>query len=215
MRAPVVSRYDTIAVRNMADARFTLAPTSVRKYLSERDAIMEQNGPVHEGLFIFPALLGFFPLGVAGLLALMRGTGTPVSSIPIAPIALTSIPFLAVLLIVGVVAFLRECRSERLLEDLDESAGVQSIPFSFPDRAYVLDFDREDILGRVADGVTPDVRDRLLGLIANGDREAAERAVAILTEEACRNYERERDRRAQKALRARESSARSALGRRG
>lgn len=215
MRAPVISRHDTIAVQNMSDACFTLTPTSVRKYLSERDAIMEQNGPVHEGLFIFPAFLGFLPLGVAGLLALMRTTDAPVSSIPIAPIALTSIPFLAVLLIVGVVTFLRECRRERLLEDLDESAGVQSIPFSFPPRAHVLDFDQEDILGRVSDEVTPDMRDRLLGLIADGDREVAERAVAILIEEACRNYERERDRRAQKALRARESSARSALGRRG
>lgn len=213
--APIVSKHDTALIEEEHYPErhcLRLVSGSAREYERRRQVIEKDLAPV--GIRVAIAL------GTVGLVLLTFGVfyGLPMSvnllrPTQVAPYAIyISLPLLGVAGIILAVNARRESLRESRLKALNASLGTQALPLA---SAVLLDTHaRKAVLAGVLDGVTPDVRDRLLRLVGQGKKGVAEEAVSILLAEAKREQRCQQEREAREVLESRGSSARRVLGRR-
>lgn len=214
---PTPIHHDTATVHPEArNPDITLVPASAHDYVRKIRQIKTDTAPVAATLasaaaWFGTALLIAAPLwGTAPHLLGLPSTGPLIAWISV----LACTPFLALTGVLYVINAVRESQGHRFLQVLDEQTGVEHITapnfFIYADLGTTA---RVDILARVTEEITPDVRDRLLALVTDGQKDAATEAVAILFQEARNEWRRERDQAASGVLKVQESVTRRALGR--
>lgn len=173
-----------------SEVHLRLTAGSAREYLIEYEAIEKQLKP----RFVFPiASL------ILSLTAFLVAVGAPLidPSLGSTPIVWThgagafflwgEALTVGALIVTGIVSMVREAMRETEQSALAENAGVSASISTglstFPAPITAVDA-RE--FAREFSGITPEVRDRLMGLLRAGKTEAAREAVRLLVDEAPR-----------------------------
>lgn len=188
---------------------------SAQKYLTDRAEAEEKFSTPR-----LPSLLTIF-IGIPALIGGLVAIGIPGHTLLPWPWTMALL-MLGLALILGGIAWcmsgLRndEARQRATLKAIDEEAGAASDAIDIPMhrcRAGVARVGERKIVRSAMEGVTPEVRDRLIALLDNGHWRAAEEAVNTLMLEAEERWLQEHDRLVKKEKEARASAAQEALGR--
>lgn len=217
---PIFSEHDTALIEEKPHLErhcLRLVSGSAHEYERRRQVIEKDLAPMGTRVatvlgivgFVLLAFGGFYGLYTLADVSLPRLTQVTLYAIYI------SLPLLAVAGILAILGARRGTLQERALDALDEEFGAEVIDFPnyYRVETYMSPSGWETTLTRVANQVTPDVRDRLLGLVAQGKKDAARTAASILLSEAGDDWRNQRDREAMEALESKELAARRALGR--
>lgn len=188
------------------ELRVELVEGSARAYLADRAA----RGKRVSGGMVWVLRAVIVLAGVASLflgpMAALRFLDGWLSSVGVA----ASIVVLGVLIAVGIHLFEGRVASNwaRIREELEGRHGVSSV------RVKVSVHTRPEVVAEALEGISPEVRDRFLELVADGQVDAVEEAVRILLADQAEAAERRgaaREKERQRLQRETEAQARRAL----